>query len=716
MRSWILVLLFYPFSFSTAQTSETNRKKDTIPVSIKSLEQVLITAEKRETNLQTTAGSISVLSSKQIREARLWSLNGLSGLVPNTYTAHSGDLRNITSIRGIASTSYEQAVATYIDGVSQFTLDTYMPELFDVDRIEVLRGPQGTLYGRNALGGVIHVITKKPSNSISNLSEISIGQYGQTRIGNSVRIPLIKDKLFWGTAVLYEGHGGYFTNAFNNAKYDRQKKVYGSYNLKYYVSDRFNAFLNVKHQINRNHGAFPLAPDSESAFSDPYRLHQNGITIMHDNNLNATLALKYTSRSGLHFQSQSSWQKNYRFYNDPIDADFSPLDAISIKNNYGKKFNNVNVFTEEFTIQSKESSIIKWTAGTYLFLHDNPVKQGTYFGENADLIGMPEKHFTLVTSNIGKNYGSAIFGQLSYPITPSLQLTVGTRWDNEIRKLTVSGEYQKDPNVIFQTQTDTSGQTKFNAFSPKVGLQWQKKDSQMFFLLYSKGFRAGGLTNLGLGSSQKPLYPYAPEHSHNVEIGWKSQYFNILRINVTAFYSFIRDIQIPTLIMPDAITIIRNAAKLNSKGLEIEVETNPFKGFEFTYKGGFTDATYSGLSILKEDQMVFYRKNRQIFTPLYTSAAIAQYSIPITKDKQHYLSFRAEWLANGSQYFDLANQIKQHAYGVLHSRIALKTGKTELSIWGRNLTDKRYLSYGYDFGAVYMAPPRQIGTSLIIEL
>lgn len=715
MRTLIFFMTFFPFGFVNAQNNDLLRIQDTSDW--RSLERIMVTAEKKETNLQKTAVSISVLNARQIKEARLWSLNGLSGLIPNTYTAHSGDLRNVTSIRGIATTSYEQAVATYVDGVSQFTLDTYMPELFDVERIEILRGPQGTLYGRNALGGVINVITKKPENTVASISEISIGNYGQKRIGSSIRIPLVKNKLFFGSAFMYEGHRGFFRNLFNNSRYDRQHKFYGSYQLKYFPSERLQATLNVKHQINRNHGAFPLSGNIEAAVENPFILNQNALTVMRDQNLNASLAIKYKSRSGIQFQSQTSWQQNYRYYNDPIDADFSPLDAISIVNNYGRAFNNVNVFTKEITVQSKANARFDWTAGGYFFLHDNPVKQGTRFGKNADLLGIPDKLFTLVQTNLGKNYGAAFFTQTNYSLTSSLKLITGLRWDVEKRKMTISGEYQKDPNIAFSLQSDSSGSASFSALSPKLGLQWDPNETSMLFFTYSKGFRAGGLTGIASDPSQVPLASYAPENSHNLELGWKKQIPAYgLKLHVSAFYTFIMNVQTPVLMLPDAVTVVRNAGKLNSKGVELEIEAKPIKGLEMIYKGGLTDATYTGLSLPKDGEMVKYDGNRQIFTPHYTSATIVQYTIPFNQKKGQSLQIRAEWMAFGNQFFDLANRIEQKAYGLVNSRIAYKRGKTEISLWIRNITDKRFISYGYDFGAVYLGAPRQIGGSWIFEL
>src|SRR5205823_6703717 len=127
----------------------------------KKLDEVIVTAEKKDENIQNIPVSISALNGKNIEDYRLWNSRDLTAIVPNLYAANPGDGRNVTSIRGITSTSYDPAVTTYIDGVNQFTLDTYIPQLFDVERIEVLKGPQGTLYGRNAMGGVINIITKQ---------------------------------------------------------------------------------------------------------------------------------------------------------------------------------------------------------------------------------------------------------------------------------------------------------------------------------------------------------------------------------------------------------------------------------------------------------------------------------------------------------------------------------------------------------------------------
>src|SRR5690606_31418340 len=127
---------------------------------------------------------------------------------------------NVVSIRGIATTSYDPAVATYIDGVNQFSLDSYISQLNDVERIEVLRGPQGTLYGRNASGGVINIITKQPENRMNGYVQMDYGSYNLQRYTAGIRFPLVTDKLYFGAAGMFSSRDGFFFNEFTGSSYD----------------------------------------------------------------------------------------------------------------------------------------------------------------------------------------------------------------------------------------------------------------------------------------------------------------------------------------------------------------------------------------------------------------------------------------------------------------------------------------------------------------
>ncbi|ASU33733.1 TonB-dependent receptor [Mucilaginibacter xinganensis] len=676
------------------------------------LDEVVVTAQKREEEVQKVPVSISTLSAKEVQAYHLQNLKDITGIVPNLYAAGPGDNRNVTGIRGIATTSYDPAVVTYIDGVNQFSLDTYIPQLFDVERIEVLRGPQGTLYGRNALGGVINVITKQPTNQTSGFAELEFGNYGEQRYSLGLRAPLIKDKLFLGVAGVYSKMDGFYTNEFNNTKFDKQHFFLGNYYLKYLASQKLTLTLNVKNYANRNNGPFQLAGSPADAISNPFRVNQNATTKMIDNIFNASLSANYTG-SNFNFTSVSSYQENNRYYTDPIDGDFSPIDAVSLINNYGGSWNKVKVGTQEFRFSSpaSSSSPLKWTAGLYGFYRYAPSKTGTHFGADAAAVGAPINNFTSINTNIERNYGAAAFGQVVYTINPKWDITAGLRYDIEHKKEEVKGEFQPDGGDAMITQPDTSSKANFRAFTPKLTVAYHLTDNNNLFATYSRGFRAGGISQLGSDPSQPPLYAYKPEYSDNYEIGSKNSFFDKrLRLNISAFYTLINNAQVPTLVLPDAITITKNAGKLSSKGIEAELAATLLKGLDIGYNFGYTHARYTDLVVPNNGSTLNLKGNHQVYTPDVTSMLSLQYAYEIGEDM--HLVARGEWKYIGNQYFDLANKIEQKAYSVLNARLGISTKRFDVFLWGSNLANKKYIDYAYDFGASHLGNPKTYGLSL----
>lgn len=672
-----------------------------------SLDEVVVSAQKKEEAMQKTAVTVSALSARKIREYRIWQANEISAIVPNLYSGNSGDDRNVTSIRGITTTSYDPAVATYIDGVNQFGLDTYIANLFDVERIEVLRGPQGTLYGRNAMGGVINIITRQPGNNTSGFAEINIGNYNQQRYVAGVRTPLVTEKLYLGVAGVYQSRDGYYTNDLTSSSYDKQNSFTGNYYLKYLPAPNWMISLNVKHHNNRNNGAFPLVADLQGAFADPFHLAQNATAKMIDNTLNSSLTVQHSGAKVL-FSSQTAYQHNHRYYNAPLDGDFSPIDGITIINDYGSDWNKVKVFTQEFKFSSAPASRspFKWTTGLYLFHQNNPVKQATHFGEDAELVGAPDKNFTVINTNKGKSVGGAVFGQADYEFQPKWKLIAGLRVDYERKKYTVSGDYQQDPNPPFNIVPDTNASVHYTAVSPKLGLSYQLEKNSLAYLTYSRGFRAGGLTQLGLDPGQPPLFSYKPEYSNNLEAGLKNTFWqNRLQLNIAVFYTRVNDVQVPTLVLPEAITITKNAGKLNSAGAELEISSTPVRNLQVDYNFGYTHATYHELKISSNGSVADLSGNRQIFTPVTTSSLAVQYAIPFGKNGQNRILVRGEWMNIGKQYFDLGNQISQNDYHLVNTRAGVSFRHLDILFWGRNLLDKKYIAYAYDFGAVHLGNP-----------
>jgi iron complex outermembrane receptor protein len=682
--------------------------------SSRQLSDVVISTQKKEELLQTVPLSITTFSSAQVESLRLWDTKELTALAPNLYTADPGDKRNVTSIRGIVSSSYDPAVATYIDGVNQFGLDTYISQLFDVERIEIARGPQGTLYGRNAMGGVMNIFTKRPENKASGFAEASIGNFGQRRMGAGIRLPVIKDRLFFGAAGLYQKRDGFYKNAFNNSNYDDQHSTSGNYYLKYIARTPWSFVLNVKHTDNRNDGAFPLVFGVDEALNNPFVLNQNATARMIDNIFNTSFSIIHSGPS-LNFTSQSSYQSNYRYYKTPIDADFSPIDGISIINNYGKDWNRVRVWTQElkFSSPSKKESSLYWTAGTYLFYQNSPVKQATRFGDDAMMLGMQDQNFLLINSSTSKSKGLAVYGQATYKLAQRIDLTAGLRYDYEQKQQSISGEYQKDPDPdpMFAFRPDTSASANFKAFSPKLGLSFYPAFADLFYLTYSKGFRAGGLTPLSSDPSQPALFPFKPEVSNTVEAGLKNTFFNKrLLLNLSIFYSNVSDVQVPTLVLPDAVTITKNTGELASKGIELEARS-VIGDLELDYSFGYTNATYKKLKLSQNSSEVNLQGKHQLFTPDITSMLTAQYNLYLNSKRTTKLFFRGEWRYLGRQYFDLTNTIRQSPYHTMNTSFGLAVKRFSVMFWTRNLNDATYISYAYDFGAVHLGDPRNYGAT-----
>jgi iron complex outermembrane recepter protein len=681
------------------------------------LDAVLVTAQKTEEFLQKVPFSITAISARQVQQYRLWNSEGLTAIVPNLYSSNSGDDRNVTSIRGIATTSYDPAVATYIDGVNQFGLDTYIAMLLDVERIEILRGPQGTLYGRNAMGGVINIITKQPGNTTNGFAEINIGNYNQQRYSIGLRTPLVKNKLFLGVSGVYDKRNGYYRNEFNNSGFDKQNSFTGNYYLKYIANTKCSFNINVKHHNNRNNGAFPLVNMfAADPFDPPFVVNQDATAKMIDNTFNSSFTAKYAGKS-FNFSSQTAYQSNRRYYDKPLDGDFSPIDGVTIINNYGGDWNKVKVLTQEFKFSSPAatSSSLKWTAGSYLFHQDNPVKQAIHFGKDAALVGAPDTDFSIINSTKGKSSGIAFFGQATYAITDKLDIIAGLRYDYEKKKYNVLGEYQKDPdpNPQFETRPDTSASVNFSAFSPKLGLAFKLAANTNVFATYSRGYRTGGLTQLSSDPSQPPLYPYKPEYSNNIEAGIKNNLFNSrLRLNLAVFLTHVTDAQVPTLLLPDAITVTRNAGKLTSKGIELEVAATPVKGLQADYNFGYTDAVYKNLKLSQNGLAVDLDGKKQIFTPNVTSMLALQYGFDLGTKQPLKLVVRGEWMYVGKQYFDLSNNISQKGYSLLNTRFGISSKQAELMFWIRNACDKKYIAYAYDFGAVHLGNPKTYGVTL----
>ncbi len=185
-----------------------------------------------------------------------------------------------------------------------------------------------------------------------------------------------------------------------------------------------------------------------------------------------------------------------------------------------------------------------------------------------------------------------------------------------------------------------------------------------------------------------------------------------MRINAALFITTVMNAQVPTLILPQAITVTKNTGKLLSKGGEFELAAAPVKGLEIDYSFGYTNARYTSLNVAQNGEAVNLNNNKQIYTPNTTSMLAAQYTYEIGRKHSLKLIGRAEWKYLGTEYFDLANTIRQLPYSLINLRAGVSTKCLDVFLWSRNTGNQKYIAYAYDFGAVHLGDPSTYGATV----
>lgn len=682
--------------------------------SSRELNEVTVSSEKRQESVQKIPAAITSLDAKQIREYRLWDITNLTAIAPSLFTVEHGNSAgsNFFNIRGVMGFSSEQAVATYVDGVYQFDYFSAPIQFNDVQSIEILRGPQGTLYGRNAFGGVVNITTRQPGNTPSGYTEVTFGNYGQQRYTVSLSEAIVKNKLFASAAFTYNHRGSIYYNELTKSGYDRREDYSGNFNLRYLPSANWSLALNVKTENDNDRGSFPWVTSHDEVFSKAYQVNSNVANMDKRNNFNISLAANYYGRD-FNFTSVSSYTNYHEYYGDGgVDYDFSPLDALSISPDTRQR-----VYAQEvrFSSPSAKQSKLQWVAGAYGFTQRNHINSPTYYGP--DYIQLdPTSDAPFITTSIsqGTNRGYAFFGQATYSLTDKLDFTAGIRYDHEDRELGQYTNYQKDTDPTILLTPNQDYRASFHAVTPKFVLSYKLQDNMLLYGSYARGFRAGGLNTNATDPKQ---VPYEPEHSDNYEIGWKNMFLNNkLKLNLTAFYLEQHNQQISTA-MDGVNALILNVGEMHNKGAELEVTALPVKGLQIDWNVSYFYARYTSLLLYSADAkaVVNYKGNQPINTPPVSSMLAAQYTYDFLGSKQQLAAFvRGEYRYLGKYYFDFINGLSQPAYSLFNAKAGISNNHFELNFWARNITNKKYVAYG-SFGTFLLGSPGTYGTTLIIK-
>ncbi len=698
----------------------------------KQLEEVIVTANKREENIIKVNTSITSLSSKKIEDTRTWGLSGLSALVPNyNYQELGVSFQQIQAIRGIQVFSENPAVSTYIDDVNNIDILANGFAFTDIERIEVLRGPQGTLYGRNAMGGVVNIITKKPTNTTSGFGEISIGNLSLQRYSAGFKTPLIKDKLFFGLNGLYQTQDGFLKNdiagtsstntSLNGKTVGGEKNLYGNLFLKFLPSSRFNLTLNLKGQNDKsNNSGFMVSQFSDSlAFAQPDKINLARIAKHERNILNSSLVARYTA-GNFSLTSISAYQTiGFGFE----DLDFPGIYHSFYDNKIGELLPPQKVFSQEVRIQSVQAKKLQYTAGVYAFSQKGyePTTNTAYELSDfeAAFYSLPSGSF-LINRNRSNNAGVAVFGELSFQLTSKLKATTGLRYDHEKREASFNGfgDAVFSAGVITNIKPDITAKGKYSAVSPKLSFSYEISALANLYATYTRGFRAGGINASSLPAGVRQMFD--PEYSNNYELGFKS--FSAgkkLRIAAAAFLINWKDLQFYNLVAP--MTYAReNVGDAQSSGIELELTALPVKGLQLDGSLGFNKTEYKGFDLKR----VNFGTGVETSTPIggnqlsnapgHTLFLGIQYEYAVSKKLKAVL--RGEVRSIGQYYTDIQNKIEQPTYTLLNTRIGIAHERFSLFFWGQNITNERYLAYGNpdsSFGRnARSAQPATVGITL----
>ena len=658
---------------------------------------------------------MSALGTKQLREYRVWDFKDLTALAPNLNVVEHANSTggNFLNIRGVMGFSNEQAVATYIDGVYQFDYYSAPTQMLNIERIEVLRGPQGTLYGRNALGGVVNIVTKQPTNRPGGYAEVSVGNYGQQRYALAVQAPLVKDKLFLSLGGQHGHRQGVFKNLVTNADFDEQNSWLFTGTLRYLATERLSFALNAYQEHNDDRGSYPWVPTRQQAEQQPWQIYSNYPNTERRRNFNTSLKATYRL-PGLTLTSVTGFQRFTIDFADRFDFDFTARDLVS-----GTSATPQRNWTQELRLASDPSrtSRLSWTVGAFGFRQATLPGVRSIFYLRPDSLAMPPpaSEAGFLNSGSALNRGLAGFGQVTYRLTDKLSLTGGLRYDYERRELIYGTAFEQGGGPVTVTAVDTTFRGTYRAWSPKAILSYQATENVLAYASYARGFRAGGLNTTAPTRAQ---IPYAPETSDNYELGLKTTLpGQRARFNLALFHLQQRDQQIATTTNGFNSAIL-NVGTMNNYGVELDAAAVPVKGLELSWNAAYNHARYAALPLYnyQENRTQSYQGNQPINTPVVTSMLAAQYTYQLGQGRQQPALFvRGEWRYLGHSYFDYYNQDGQGGYGLFNARAGLSSRHLELAFWARNVFERKYLTYGSlspQFPTYLQSLPRLLGTTL----
>jgi len=688
------------------------------------LEEVIVTAQKREQNLQDVPIAISVVSSADIEAAGFTDLSNITRAVPNlAYVEETSPIFVEYTIRGFSSTSnnagVDPGVGVYVDGVYLGRGIAFDGVLMDIERIEVLKGPQGTLFGKNTAIGAISIVTRKPQAETEAMVEVQAGNFDLRQARAYLNGALVEDTLFAKLAVNYLKRDGYINNTEGGTLNDRDTLGARAQFL-WTPSSNFESLFTLEASRDRGVANYTPLTFNEPATADDFTydisIPQETVGTTERDMFSASLQLDW-DMNDYGFVSLSSYRAVDSFFE--TDQDYSLFDALVVS-----RREDQTQFSQEFRIASTGDGPLTWVAGVYYFGQDVDSTSLATIGSDFLWAGLGLIPFVgsglcpEILGDIGPPFGVlpcsvdliveadvksttyAAFASFTYEFTDSLSFTGGLRYTKEKKELDYS-QSSDDPVLAFVLGGFPPIPLFNDSFSDSepsgdASLVYKLSEDTSTYVKYSHGFKAGGYNaTLSSGVSQ---IKFDPEFIDSYELGLKSSLLdNRLRLNVAAFYMEFDDQQVQQFV-PGVGFVQSNAGKATSKGFEIELTALLADGWDLAASLGYADATYDEFFTGEFDENgnpIDFAGNDLPAAPKNTANVSTQYRFGMADQVDMFM--RGEVSYQSSRFSDAANtpEFKVDSFTLVSARIgvASPTDSWSVSLWANNLFEEEVYAY-----------------------
>jgi iron complex outermembrane receptor protein len=730
-----LSLLLASATFASAAYAQTATDSASSGVQI---EDIVVTAQKRSESAQKVPLSVTAFSSETLQTRGITDVVGLTTSVPG-FQAQVYNGVVIPFLRGVGSLgsaiSNEPSVGTYVDGIYFPRVPGSFFELRNVERVEVLKGPQGTLFGRNSTGGIINIVTKDPSYDTKVMGSIGYGRFDAFQ-GDLYATAGLSDKVAVDFTIAGKTDDGYGRNLTLNKRYMFQDSLLLRSKLLFEPAEGTKFVLSGFYAASKSSGSKAAYPGTTTGtFSLPNELmsstpipgvptrvigyynsaeeyeakgifHMWGVSLRADHDLSFA---RLTSISGYSREKE----RNYS------DSDYGPRPDQTVP-----FFGQVKLFTQELQIASLPDNPVNWIAGLYYY--NNSTSYPFVQINNTSFPGG-----ALQAPGATKSISYAAFGQATYEILPKLKLTGGLRYTRD--KVSGSGQlaFLTTPVTIIPLPDATA---KNNKVTFRAALDYQVTDQALVYASFSRGYKAGKFNIL----TYSPI-PTDPETMDAYEVGFKSDLLDRrLRLNGSLFYYDITNPQVQT--QTNTTILYSNADSARVKGAEIDAQALITDSLTFRASATYLDSKYkkygsidpiTGACIdcapasvadlvnggaVSVPGGIVANGNRTPLAAKFTYSIGGDYRVAVGDGE---LLFALDWFHTSGFYNEPDNNnLFQKAYGVLNGQVRYKaTENLAVRVWGKNLLDKKYaISAGTNVGpAGYPwnpAPPRTYGIAV----